>query len=71
MSRSEKVVRRPCCARRCTHANCGLLANAEGSFRNALRNAAIEGFYGEVRVSVTFQDGVAQKINVENSRTIR
>ena len=62
------------CQARCRcdcQANRERLAKAEASLRGALSDAAEEGFYGEVTVSVTFQDGVAQKVNVENNRVIR
>ena len=52
-------------------ANQERIANAKTVFCNAVSQATVEGFYGEVRVCVTLQDGVIQKLNVENSRVIR
>lgn len=52
-------------------ANAQRMENAQRAFREALASAAVEGYFGEVRVCVTLQDGVIQKLNVENSRVIR
>jgi hypothetical protein len=36
------------------------IANATSIFETALARATVKGFYGEVRVSVTLQDGSVQ-----------
>jgi hypothetical protein len=57
--------------RRETNANRRLLGNAPDLLTQALDQAAVGGFFGEVRICATFQDGVAQNITVEKSQTIR
>lgn len=54
-----------------SRANAERMENARNAFAEALATAAVKGYFGEVRVSVTLQDGVVQKLNVENSRVIR
>ena len=62
---SFNVSRRECAGNR------QRLAEAQGVFAQTLAQAAVAGFFGEVCVHVTFQDGVAQSVRIERSQMIR
>lgn len=73
MNGHEPPPRRPRPRRGASHcqANHLRLAHARAAVESALAGAAVDGFYGEVRLAVSFQDGVAQSVRLERSQMLR
>ena len=54
-----------------SRANAERMENAQRAFREAMAEAAVSGYFGEVRVALKYQDGVIQTVEVEQRRTLR